>query len=220
MVLNWGSWGGTKWKKSQVAIILVLILAFGIAESASATNWYAGNAKGSVYGVKANIKTPSTAPYIETSVESTWVSLPCCYWVQAGWRYYKDWPSAQRYVEYRNHAGGGDLIPQGNQSWGTTVEYKVQHNSGEMWCAYINGSSKGCYNYIRTAPSQVQAYSEVHVSSNNQLNTNFSSVSYRNSSGTWYLLNNANWREDPPYKVDKYANYRYRTYGPWLNGKS
>ena len=53
--------------------------------------WYAGNRHDTGYGAKAVIYTPSSAVQLiesGSSGESSWVSLPPPYWIQAGWRYY------------------------------------------------------------------------------------------------------------------------------------
>lgn len=77
-----------KWTKA-IGILVAIFITLNNVQSASA-NWYAGNGRTSAYGVKANIWAPSSAPYLKESGESNWVSLPSPYWVQAGWRYYKD----------------------------------------------------------------------------------------------------------------------------------
>lgn len=189
-------------KKSRISVILVVILAFGFAQSASATSWYAGNRRiGAVYGVKALIWTPSSAPYLETSGESNWVSLPADYFVQAGWRYCTWYSTAQKYREYNTHAGVYDIDNYGTHAWNTSIEYKLVHRSGELWSIYIGGTLIGSYNYVRTAPTDGLAFSEVHESSDNVVDTNFYGVSRRSSSGTGSLFDQDNFDADSPYPV-------------------
>jgi len=175
--------------------------------------WYAGNRRSSAYGVKAYISAPSSAPYLEESGESSWVSLPSPYWVQVGWRYYRGWSAPQRYLEFRDVDGNYDIFHYGEHAWGDVVEYAVIWQGGITWCGWIDGINKGCYKAVN-APSYVLAHSEVHESPQNELHTCFAGVSYRNSAGTWYLFDQASWVEDWPYRVQKDHTYDYLNYGP------
>jgi len=64
------------------------------------------------------------------------------------------------------------------------------------------------------APVQVQAMSEVHDNPANQLDTRFSAVYYMDSNFIWYLFDQANWREDSPYSVQKDEYYFFLNTGP------
>jgi hypothetical protein len=172
--------------KTLIVISIVIALALGFAQRVSATNWYAGNRRiGGTYGVKAGIMAPASAPYLEISGESNWVSLPADYFVQAGWRYYTSYSSAQKYREYNTHTGIYDVDNYGTQAWNTTIVYIV-HQSGELWSIYIDETLISSYNYIRTAPTDGLAFSEVHESSNNQLKPIFI-VLRRNSSARGFI---------------------------------
>lgn len=199
-------------KNKWVSVISAMFLALIFVQNVSAS-WYTGNRRTSTYGGKANISTPSQAPYLASSGESNWVSLPAPYWLQAGWRYYKGWTAAKRYVEYNLPNGTYNLVYYGTQAWGSVVEYKVDHIGGTTWCVYIAGSNKNCSQVV-SASREIQAYSEVHVNSSNVLNTRFSAVYYKTSAGAWQLFNQANWREDSPYRVQKDQYYYYLNYGP------
>jgi hypothetical protein len=59
----------------------------------------------------------------------------------------------------------------------------------------------------------MNALSEVHVSSNNTLDTRFSAVYYKTSSGAWFLFDQENWIENVPYWVQKDQPYYYRNFG-------
>lgn len=199
-------------KCKWISVIGAVVLATIVTQTVSAS-WYAGNRRTSTYGGKANIWAPSQAPYIASGGESNWVSLPLDYWLQTGWIYLKGWSSAKRYVEYNLPNGTYNLVYHGTHAWGSIIEYKVEHIGGSTWCAYIAGSNKNCSQVV-SAPREIQAFSEVQNSSNNVLNTRFSAAYYKTSAGIWQLFDQANWREDSPYRVQKDQYYYYRNYGP------
>jgi hypothetical protein len=194
--------------------VLIVLSAFINAESASAQNWYAGNRSYNATGISASINTPTGAPYMASgTAQASWVSLPCCNWVQSGWAYVQGWSNAQRYVEH-NVNGVYGIIWDGTQSWGSAVTYQVRRAMGSNnWNGYIAGVYKGSWGPFPTS-SEVQALSEVQTSSSNQLSTTFSNVQYRNSVFQWYLFGQGNWTENSPYKVSKYQNYYYHSWGP------
>lgn len=194
-----------------VTIVLAVIITVVTAQTALAS-WYTGNSRTSAYGIQAAIFTPSSAPYLKESGESSWVSLPSPYWVQTGWRYYKGWTAAKPYVEHNTKENYG-LNHYGTQSWGSSKNYMVDHKSGNTWRAYINLDLKEEWEPTG-APKTVMGYSEVHRSSENELNTSFNLVFWRKSSGEWRQFDQARWREDDPYAVEKTHFYEYRNYGP------
>jgi hypothetical protein len=195
----------------SVAVAVFLAITLVMADSASA-NWYAGNIRYSSYGVKAQIWTPASAPYLANSGESNWVSLPSPYWIQTGWRYYKGWSAARRYIEY-NNALGYALNEYGTQAWSSVVDYKVNHIGGTTWCAYINDGNQYCVSGLASTPAPVLALSESH-DSGNVLNTRFQGVYYRTSGGAWQVFDQSNWVEDSPYWVQKDNTYYFLTQGP------
>ncbi|WKZ36956.1 MAG: hypothetical protein QY332_03335 [Anaerolineales bacterium] len=183
--------------------------------------WYTGNSRGSVYGVKANISAPATAPMLITSGESSYVTTATTHWIQTGWRHYKDntpnWPYTlpMQYVEINPPAGYIPIVHYGSQNWGEVVEYKITWSSSlQQWCAHINGDFKACEDLGFSPPTYVHAHSEVHVSPQNELSTTFLDVSYLDSNSVWHLFNLELWREDAPYRVNKFYNYEYYNYGP------
>ena len=201
-----------KWTKI-IGILVTLFMTLSSVGTTSA-DWWTGNSQTDAYGVKANIWAPSSAPYIEETGESNWVSLPERYWVQAGWRYLKGWSEAKKYVEYYTSSGIYGIHHYGTHGWGSIVEYRVDWIGGTTWCGRIDGVNKGCYQ-VRSAPSLVLARSEVHTSSKNELDTRFSAVYYMGSTwNQWFLFNQEGWREDAPYQVQKDTTYYYRNYGP------
>ncbi|MFZ5858597.1 MAG: hypothetical protein ACOYZ6_17350 [Chloroflexota bacterium] len=175
--------------------------------------WYTGNSQQNAYGVLANITTPSQSPFLDESGESSYVTTTGPYWIQAGWRYYKSGIWAWSYVEAYSPATGYSIDEYSIHNWGTIKEYKVEWVSGTTWCGWIDGVNKACYE-VKSAPSQVNAHSEVHVSSQNELDTWFGIVWYLDSNNTWYLFDQALWREDAPYAVDKNHYYEFRNHGP------
>lgn len=190
----------------------LMVLAVLQARPADAS-WYAGNKRSSSYGASASIRTTPSQPYLETSGESSWVSkCNCGGWRQAGWRYYKGWASARTYDEYNTNGGSYAIRERGNQSWNTYIAYKVDYVATSTWAAYIGGTHYGSVGPIDPAPAQVQAMAEVHVSSNNALDSYFSSVKYKNSSSTWVLFDQSLWQQDSPYKCTTTYKYSYRSY--------
>ena len=194
--------------------LAVMGISFTDTRSATATTWYTGNRQTTSTGVKATISTPTGQPAMTAGVQASWVSLPCCNWVQTGWAFYKGWSTAQKYVEH-NVNGVYGIEWYGTQSWGSTINYQVSRNSGSSnyWGAYINGFYEGSWGPFSSS-SEVQALSEVQDSSSNQLSTTFTNVYYRNLSNQWLLFNQANWQVDAPYKVNKYQYYYYLNWGP------
>lgn len=130
-------------------LLLMLTVLFALSvivkiETASAQIWYTGNKSYSTTGVSASIYTPTAAPYMVTgTAQASWVSLPCCNWVQSGWAYQQGWSNARRYVEhYLNGVHG--IIWDGTQSWGSSVTYEVRRSmSSTNWNGYIGGVYKG-----------------------------------------------------------------------------
>jgi len=177
-------------------------------------SWYAGNYQTGAYGIKANIYTPPSAPYLASSGESSWVSTNAPYWVQTGWRYYKNWENARPYIEY-NLSTGYDLTEYGTQSWGWYKGYKLVH-SMYGWSVYIDNVFKLLVGGggLPTPPTLLLASSEVHSSSSNELDTTFCSVSWQNSSGTWSVFNQNHFFEDSPYHVTDDYYYHFNCYGP------
>jgi len=186
-----------------------------------APSWYARNRKTGVYGVKANISAPSQAPYLASLGQSNWVSLPGNNWVQAGWRYYLGSEMPIPYIEScitnTTRCDGGYQIKQYDeapQSWGTAILYQVTWFGANTWCGTVADKTPICTFNVRSAPSEVQAFSEIHSSSLNALDTNFINVSYLDANGNWFLFNYPFWLENYPYRIDKTQNYLFHTYGP------
>lgn len=185
-----------------------------LTPTATSGTWYTGNDRDNAYGVKALISVPNSLNIVESG-ESSWVSIPSPYWVQAGWRYYEGllWFSPKRYIEHNHPITGYEIHHYGYQDWGSTEEYRVYWDSGTTWCGAILTDPPECYS-VRVAPSWVYANSEVHVSSQNELNTNFSYVYYLDSNFHWVLFDQANWVEDAPYAVNKIQYYEFHNHGP------
>lgn len=195
-----------------VAASLALVVMLTSVPLASA-NWYAGNRQSSQYGAKAIIYAPGSAPYTPTW-QDHWVSTAATpSFVQAGWNYGPSIGYARPYVE---HLVGGTYGREwyGSQTWGSGVWYQVDQCYPSTWCGYVAGSNKGGWGPVY-APVEVQALSEVHDYSTTVIDTWFSTVSYKDSSGYWRYFDQANWVEDYPYKVNKSQYYYYHTYrGP------
>lgn len=99
----------------------------------------------------------------------------------------------------------------GNQSWGTSEDYwVVWRDDRTVWCAIIDGVEEHC-KYVHIAPITVQAKSEVHISSLNELDTIFQSVRYKDTQ-VWRYFDQKNFSSDAPYFVDANTNYDYRNY--------
>jgi hypothetical protein len=205
--------GRTVRKLVLIGIVVALILA-GIGYSTvSEAAWYAGIKKSSTYGGSVTIWTPSSQPYIASGTTSHWISIACCDWVQAGWLHVHGESTAKPYVEYKIGQSYG-LTYYGTQSWGTSKIYEVSHTGSETWNAYISGSNKGGFGPI-SAPREVQALSEVQGSSQNVIDTLFSSAQYKTSGGQWNMFNQNYIQQDNPYSVTViYQYYTFDTNGP------
>jgi hypothetical protein len=138
--------------------------------------------------------------------------VPLPWWVQAGWHYYRGWAAPAKYLEWNDPVTGWDYRDVGVQWWGTSQEYRVQWESGDRWCAYVDTAFE-CRD-VQSAPIRVQALSEVHTNPQNELDTQFSEVQYLNAAQEWLPFDQALWREDAPYSVEKTYPDQYRNYGP------
>jgi hypothetical protein len=195
-----------------VVLLLALLIALTVATSASAVSIYAGNTRSPGYGVKADISTPASAPYVGSSGESNWVSTPGpSYWIQAGWRYYSGFSNAVSYYEYSLPIGY-HLEDMSSQAWNFTRNYEVSHVGSSIWTVKVNGASKGSWGYLSAPVYPVKACSESHYSTV-QLNTQFNNVQYRGTS-TWFYFDYAGWTVQSPYWLSITSYYRYRTQGP------
>jgi len=193
------------------AIIQFIIIMISIIYADNVfADWHVGNKRLSAYGVKANIWVPDSPIYLESSGESSWVSLPLPYWIQAGWRYYTSYPSPKSYIEWCT-SEEYDNYNIDTLAWGNISEYKIDHYASTTWCASINGVLLEC-KIVRSAPSDVIANSEIHENWNNDLYTQFSAVYYKSTNGLWYLFDQYQWMEESPYYVEKYLPYYFRNY--------
>lgn len=202
-----------------VAVIGSVSAVVASSPVAAIDRWYAGNNQTSVYGVKADIYTPSSAPYVGNYYgEASYVSTISYSgrWVQTGWILWANNSSAEPYVEI----GTGilsDIYYYGTQAWGSYKNYKVQYEAyDDSWNAYIDGSFKAGYSgsAIPDAPNaQLTACAEIRGSNTTELNTDFNSVSWRNSSGVWNLFDQNNLWAESPYHWQGQV-YHYLVYGP------
>ncbi len=212
-------------KRIFTAIALAIAILSLIAQPALAS-WYAGYFQGGgSYGVRADIYTPASAPYIgATGGESNWVSTATpwvtAYWVQTGWRLTQAAPTtAKSYYEYRASPDPADylLVEYENHSWGTSKNYKIEWD-GTYWIFYRNGTwlfgvTGG---YLPTPPTTVAAESEVHNDPTTVLDTHFGNVQWKNSGGTWADFSQWwNYSNQDPYSV-QFTLYpsNFNTYGP------
>jgi len=192
-------------------LLLIITLSFTQVAQVNDGRWYAGNYQNSSYGAKSKIWTPSWAPALYDSGESNWVSIYASTWIQTGWRYYQGYPAAKSYFEYLDLDGIFNAVNTETHLWNDIVEYRIEHLSGVMWCAYIADVSVWCDN-VHSAPWTVMVSSEVHQHPMNELDTFFSDIYYRNSSGNWYRFNQHLWLDEFPYSTAKYDPSYFRAY--------
>jgi hypothetical protein len=187
-------------------------------------SWYTGNDRLGAYGVKAFINTSVQEPFLDNisqSGQSNWVSIPMPYWVQAGWHYYRNWPGARPYIEWNmSNPPPGQIphdfqeYPDDMQSWGTGKWYQVEWTSTTTWCGKAGDNPSICKDIGVSPPIRVYAHSEVHASSLNELDTLFSSVSFKDSNGDWHLFDQEIWWIQSPYNIEIYSNSQFHNYGP------
>lgn len=130
-------------KRIIVVIILVFALILTISQSLYASSKYSGNYQYSTYGAKADIYTPSSAPYLGApDGESSWVSTTAStnYWVQTGWFYTTSYSDAYSYIEYKIAGAGRTAVAYSTQNWNTYKNYEVYHDSSNYWNMLIDGS--------------------------------------------------------------------------------
>lgn len=195
----------------MIVLVLALVIAVALATSAAASI-YVGNTRSVGYGVRADISTPRTAPWVGSTGQSNWVSVGGGgYWVQTGWRYYGGYTYPKSYWEY-NLAIGHHLEEMSSQVWNFTRNYEVTHLSSGVWTVKVNGVAKGSWGYLSAPSYSVQALSESHYPTV-ELNTQFNNVQYRGTT-TWFLFNENGWVMESPYWLDISTLYKYRTAGP------
>ncbi len=205
---------------SKITIFLVLILL--VFTSDAYASWYAWYQQSSYYGVWAIIWAPASAPFTPIGAgQSHSVSIPGPYWVQAGWRYYDGDSIPQKYYEYcaencENDSSQYDLVGLGSHNWNSAVKYEVSYDGSlgdKTWCAWVGGVRQYCKDNIRIAPSTILIQSEVHVNPQSQINTEFSSIRIKNSTGIWvYPTLNGNLFNNFPYKAEEITSEHFRTY--------
>lgn len=183
--------------------ILVMLLP---AQVTFANPWHAGNLRSSMYGGKANIKTPTSAPTMYGGTESSWVAAAGGYWAQTGWLYAAGWSGAKRYREGLTGAGY-TLIQYADHSWNTTINYKVERGTVDVNYWYTSDQDGNAWGWnLGLISHEIQVFLEVQGDSNNQANTQFSNVQSRTSGGIWQNFSQANWTQDIPYGVNSTAN--------------
>lgn len=192
----------------SLALVIVLLVATG----ASAVSWYAGNYRTTAYGARADISTPSSAPFVGSSGEANYVSTPGpTYWLQTGWRYYSGYTTAKPYYEV-SVPNLYELVEYSSQSWGTTINYQLNYAGSGYWTVSIGGVSQGSYGPLSGPVSRVYGESETHYSTV-QMNTQFNNVQYRGAS-SWYYFDQSNWFTNSPYYLTITSTYKYKTLGP------
>lgn len=201
-----------------VALTISAITIMLEPQNSLAARWYGGNNQTAAYGVKADISTPSSAPYLgDEQGEVSWVSTPnySDAWIQTGWHYWAYNSSARPYVEL-GPGGGSNMYFYGTQPWGESKNYKVVYDSYfDSWDAYIGGVFRVGLGGSAVPDGNITllAWAEVHNSSNTVLNTDFNSVMWKDSSGTWYSFNQSTLFAYSPYHYQG-SYYHYIIYGP------
>jgi hypothetical protein len=200
-----------------------------IGKWAISDDWYmapwplhAGNWRGSGYGVRANITTPPSTPYVGPSNIGAsshvlgWVAAVGNGWLQTGWIYNPSIDAAHPAVYTESLIGGSHsgILRWGTTPWGSTYVYRVENVSGtSTWRAYLGNGQLDSRGPL-PVPSQMQVMGETFGNSRNRINSSFTSVSWKNSSGSWSLFDSANWLEEGTYYVqDKSLKYQYYVTG-------
>lgn len=188
-----------------------------MAISANAASYYVGTIKSSSQkGISAYI-TPKKFPNVSGSGESCWVSnvytnTNGTYWVQAGLRYYdnSDYDGLKTYVEVKLPSGGYNIVEYGYHVLDYAGQYKVEYQSDGKWHAYLGPYDKGSFSLgVSSAP--VEACAEAHSTTIELGPFAFSSVQYKNTSGTWKYMDETPFAESP-FHVDVTNNYTYTAY--------
>jgi hypothetical protein len=209
--------GDMKYAKFTIPLIALLILTtMTLKSKADVPRWYAGRYQINGYGGYATIFTNENPPFTfadDDSGMSSWVSLPKPWWIQAGWRYYHGWSTPRMYSEYNSWLSGHFKKDEGPIGWNSAALYLIENIGNDNWCAYIDGDLVLCDNYLQYPPSQIQAYTEVHYSTLNEIDTLFADVGYKDSSMEWTGFDSdGGWKEDFPYGVRKWSFGFFHTY--------
>jgi hypothetical protein len=196
--------------KMFLAMICFMVLFSLLTPTTTlAQNYYAWFQRGNFFGIWAYISTPSTPPSMPFTLDSTgnYYTLQSHSlttpggnsWAQVGILYYPG-GDPQQYYEYADTLGGYDLVLIGTQEWGKSVKYEVSHNGAQTWCVWVGGDQIQCLPNTDTAPNIMSAQSEVHYDPNTRIQTQFTDIKVRNSSGVWV---------DPSISSYMHKNYPY-----------
>jgi hypothetical protein len=205
-------------KRILLSVFIGLAIFIMAVQPVMATDYYSGNYQGSVYGVKANIYTPSSKPYLAyQDGEGSWVSTAYTpYFVQTGWLCRLADTYATSYVEYQL-SGGYDIEYGTTQSWGTYRNYKLNYDLSDtyVWNIYFDGFYLMSVedDALPTPPTTLYAFSEVKGSPATELYTDFAGVQYMDSYGSWSNFTHTPLYYDYPDVATGNAA-TYTTYGP------
>ncbi len=210
-----------------ILAILMIFLSYQTASS----SFYAGAIRTiHAIGGKAHISAPQNAfPTTWGGGISNWVSSVDSSngkltWIQSGWMFSVNWASKPiEYVEWCIDCSGQSPIYKMNdkwsnqyvyQEWGTTVQYEVNQEYAGDWCGYIKDRQlQACYLIYNGNPVTIEAFSEVHDSDLNPLNTYFSDVNYKDINGQWMLFdNNIALMQNAPYRIAYVYPFSFHTY--------
>ncbi len=187
-----------RYKILSVIVGVTILLPLVVPTTGYAKNFYSFFRRGNYYGIRANISAPSTPPTIPYTWDSTGTyqtgqshSLTTPggpSWAQIGISYYAGTGTEPRqYYEYLSISLGYNRVPFGYQAWGTSVKYEVSHNGSQTWCFYVGGQTipLDCIPNTDEAPNLMSAQSEVHFDPNTRIQTQFTQIGVKNSSGSW-----------------------------------
>lgn len=214
-------------RKFRRYLYLALAIMFLCGTDSVSASKYAGAARIiPANGITALISTPQSAldlVDIASSGVSNWIST--IYndsegkdWLQAGWLYYWWHSIPKQYVEYcidcQGEFGTYFIDDQfASQNWGSTIDYWIDRETNNRWCAYTAGVQRHCIEDFHSTSVDVYAESEVHESIMNPLNTTFSEVRYKDPvDSIWKLFDTVVWVEEFPYAVEEFSTAHFRTY--------
>lgn len=129
--------------------------------------------------------------------------------MQAGLRYRKNYTGMRTYYETKI-SGVHNLQEVGYHVLDFSAQYKVEYQSDGKWHAYIGPYDKGGVS-LGFSSAGVQAQAEAHASDIELGPFEFTSVTYKNSSGSWVYMD-VTPKADSPFSVSIVNDYTYTAY--------
>ncbi|MCL5734299.1 MAG: hypothetical protein M1274_01705 [Actinobacteria bacterium] len=200
-----------------LVVAAVVCVVIGLSGQALAAPFYAGNYRLPGYGVKADITTPSSMPTVTGGVAFNFVSnYDYGQYLQVGWVQGDGmtrapdgiyWPTVPTSYEESRCNGNYFEVQYSAQQLNYTRTYEVVHIGSGTWQGIISSTPRYSFGPF-TTPTQVEALTELAVSSQPHTRAAFTSVQYKGLYSYMPFNQNYERADNPPYaSFSSYSNY-------------